>query len=261
MSQFNRLAANEWLRVSPDLAGIIETSIEISRLSNGAFDITVGPLVNLWGFGPEHNLDDIPASIEISRRKDLVGFQNIEMRASPPALKKTVDGLYCDLSAIAKGWGVDQVADLLEANSYNNYLVEIGGEIRARGFNVKGNDWRIGVSSPKETSEIEKVIKVTDVGVATSGDYRNYFEKDGVRYSHTIDPRTGAPIQHSLASVTVIHPSCMMADAFATAIDVLGPVDGFTLAQENKLTVFMIYKTKDGFVEKMTPSFKEYIVR
>jgi FAD:protein FMN transferase len=259
LSIFNQYTAGEWLKVSNELVDIVEASLKVSTLSNGAFDITVGPLVNLWGFGPEHNLDDIPTAEDIQHRKELVGFENIVVRKDPPALKKKFENLYCDLSAIAKGWGVDQVADLLENKDFHNYLVEIGGEIRAKGFNAKGRKWRIGVSSPKESNEIEKVIKVTNVGVATSGDYRNYFEKGGVRYSHTIDPRTGAPIQHELASVTVIHPSCMLADAFATAIDVLGPIDGLTLAIENDLTVLMIIKIQDGFVEKMTPSFEKYV--
>ena len=261
LSRFNHDAANRWMAASPDLVGLVDVSMQISRLSGGAFDITVGPLVNLWGFGPEHNPVDVPSEKEIARRKKLVGYEYLQVRYDPPSLRKNIDSLYCDLSAIAKGWGVDKVAELLESQSFENYLVEIGGEIRAKGTNVKGSAWRIGVSSPRGAGGIDKVINVTNIGVATSGDYRNYFEKDGVRYSHTIDPRSGAPIQHELASVTVIHPSCMMADAFATAIDVLGPEDGLKLARENNLALFMILKSKEGFEEKMTPSFEQYIAQ
>jgi len=261
LSRFNRLAAEKWLEVSPDLVHIINVANEISALSNGAFDITVGPLVNLWGFGPEFRTDeDIPSDADIRRRKALVNWQNISVRENPPSLSKKVDSMYCDLSAIAKGWGVDRVGELLQRKGLENYLVEIGGEISSRGVNVKNTEWRIGVSSPNGDSQIERIIKVSNISVATSGDYRNYFEKNGVRYSHTIDPRTGAPIRHGLASVTVIHPLCMMADAYATAIDVLGPVDGIKLAQKQNLAVLLIIKTDDGFVEKMTPSFEKFIV-
>ena len=260
LSQFNQSAAGEWIAVSSDLVHVFQVAMDISAQSDGAFDITVGPLVNLWGFGPEFRADDdVPSEEEIHRRKALVSWQNIHLRENPPALSKKLDGMYCDLSAIAKGWGVDRVGELLKSEGIENYLVEIGGEISALGVNAKGAEWRIGVSSPTKDNQIDKIIRVHNIGVATSGDYRNYFEKDGVRYSHTIDPRTGAPIRHGLASVTVIHPLCMMADAYATAIDVLGPIDGLKLAEEQHLAVLLIIKTDDGFVEKMTSSFKEFI--
>lgn len=262
LSRFNRLAADKWIDVSADLVHIITVANNISALSDGAFDITVGPLVNLWGFGPEFRTgEEVPSEGEIRRRKVLVNWRNINTRENPPALSKKIDKMYCDLSAIAKGWGVDRVGELLRNKGFENYLVEIGGEISARGINAKGEEWRIGVTSPNQDNQIEKIIRVHNIGVATSGDYRNYFEKDGVRYSHTIDPRTGAPIRHGLASVTVIHPLCMMADAFATAIDVLGPVDGLKLAENQHLAALLIVKTDDGFIEKRTPSFENYIVK
>ena len=259
ISQFNQAPVYEWLQVSPEMVDVFNTAINISEKSMGAFDITVGPLVNLWGFGPEHNSSELPLDADIQARLALTGWQHINVQDSPPALQKTIPGLYCDLSAIAKGWGVDQVAEFLESQKFHNYLVEIGGEIRAKGMNLKRGPWRIGVSSPDQFTGIQKVIEVRDVGIATSGDYRNYFEKDGVRYSHTIDPRTGRPISHNVASVTVIHPSCMMADAYATAINVLGLEQGLALAEKENLSLFIIAKSENGFIEKMTDSFSDYI--
>ncbi|RPI03424.1 MAG: FAD:protein FMN transferase [Calditrichaeota bacterium] len=259
LSRFNQAPAGEWFPVSAELCLLFKVSQQVSQKSGGAFDITVGPLVNLWGFGPEKRANEMPAAEEINERKAHVGYAHILIRHDPPALKKELDSMYCDLSAIAKGWGVDQVADKIEADGHENYLVEIGGEIRARGLNLNGNPWRVGVSSPDAQFAIQKVIEVQDVGVATSGDYRNYFEKDGVRYSHTIDPSTSRPITHNLASITVIHPSCMWADAYATAIDVLGPTKGMELAEKENLPIFMVVKEAQGFSEIANASFKSLI--
>ncbi|MBN1465069.1 FAD:protein FMN transferase, partial [candidate division KSB1 bacterium] len=235
LSRFNRAPANEWIVVSQEMIDLFRAAISTSVKSDGAFDITVGPLVNLWGFGPEDNQSNWPSPDDIRKRMALVGYAHLKIQAEPPALQKEIDGLYCDLSAIAKGWGVDRVAELIESWNLHNYLVEIGGEIRAKGMNAKSAAWRIGVSAPDQTSGIQRVIHVRDVGIATSGDYRNYFEKDGVRYSHTIDPRTGRPIAHNVASVTIIHETCMVADAYATALNVLGLEQGMVLAEKENL--------------------------
>jgi len=259
LSGFNQFGETEWFPVSKDLVDIMATAIDISRKSGGAFDITVGPLVNLWGFGPEHQRDEIPDAREIERRKTKVGYQLITVREDPPALYKTRSDVYCDLSAIAKGWGVDVIAQLLQSKKFHHYLVEIGGEVRARGYNFKGKPWQIGVSSPDEQFGIQRVIPLKDLSVATSGDYRNYFEKGGVRYSHTIDPRTGRPITHNLVSVTVLHESCMIADAYATAIDVLGYQEGLQLAERENLAVLMITKQDSGFVETTSTRFETRI--
>lgn len=261
LSLLNKAPANTWIGVSQDLLDVLFIAMETSRKSGGAFDITVGPLVNLWGFGPEHNKSDLPSEADIQLRKERIGYQHLKIQTAPPAVLKSIDGMYNDLSAIAKGWGVDRIADFLESRDYHNYLVEIGGEIRAKGSNLHRRPWRIGVSSADAASGIQKVIEVVDIGVATSGDYRNYFEKDGVRYSHTIDPRTGRPITHNVASVTVIHPSCMIADAYATAINVLGFEAGMALAEKENLPVLLIVKMKNGFVEKKTPSFDVYVAK
>ena len=259
LSLLNRAPAGEWLPVSHELLTVLQAARLVSDKSGGAFDVTVGPLVNLWGFGPEERSNGVPSDQEIGARKAVVGWHKLELRPDPPSVRKAVDGMYCDLSAIAKGYGVDRVAELLESKGLANYMVEIGGEIRAKGINAKRERWRIGVSSPDAQFAVQRVIAVHDNGVATSGDYRNYFEQDGVRYSHTIDPVTGRPITHKLASVTVIHPSCMMADAFATAVDVLGPDAGMALAEREKLPVFLVVKRDAGFEEVMNSAFAAFI--
>jgi FAD:protein FMN transferase len=259
LSRFNQYRGKGWFAVSPELCQVVEKSVQISRISGGAFDVTVGPLVNLWGFGPEEREELIPGENEIQERKKLVGYQKIQVQFSPPALKKELPEMYCDLSAIAKGYGVDKVGEYLEKCGIRNYLVDIGGEIRTRGKNHQGQEWKIGVSTPDDHYEIQKVLVLENLSVATSGDYRNYFEKDGVRYSHTIDPQTGRPITHHLASVTVIHDSCMVADGLATAIDVLGPEKGLRLADKMGLAVFLIIREDTSFIEKMTPQFEKVL--
>ena len=259
ISLFNKFRANEWFGVSPDLAFVISRAKDISKKSTGAFDITIGPLVNLWGFGPELKVYDVPALSEIEKVKRYVGFSNVSVSTEKSALMKKIPQIYCDLSAIAKGFGVDKVALYLESLNVQNYLVEIGGEVKTRGINQDGKIWQIGISSPDNYFGIEKIVALKNASMATSGDYRNYFEKDNVRYSHTIDSRTGYPITHRLASVTVIHDSCIVADAFATAITVLGPDDGYKLALKEKLPVFFIIRGEEGFVEKMTPEFQIFL--
>ncbi|MDZ7315299.1 MAG: FAD:protein FMN transferase [candidate division KSB1 bacterium] len=259
LSRLNRAPAGEWFPVSTEMMTVLIEARRVSEKSNGAFDITVGPLVNLWGFGPEMRPTVVPTDSEIAARRALVGYQKLELQESPPAVRKAAAGMYCDLSAIAKGWGVDQAAERLEAKGFRNYMVEIGGEVRAKGVNAKGEAWRIGISSPDPQIAVQRVIRISGQSVATSGDYHNYFEQNGVRYSHTIDPSTARPITHKLASVTVIHPSCMTADAFATAIDVLGPDDGMRLAEKENLAVFMIVKTEQGFVEQMNRAFEAFL--
>lgn len=259
LSQFNQSQKTDWFPVSADLLDVITSALSIADLSNGAFDISVGPLVNLWGFGPEKKVLRIPEDDAILKRMQIIGFEKLSVRRNPPAIKKSISALYCDLSAIAKGFGVDKISRYLESLGFENYMVEVGGEVRAKGHNRKGLVWRIGVRAPSGTSEIQKIVEIKDCAIATSGDYFNYFEENNVRYSHTIDPRTGRPITHKLASVTVIHHSCAMADGLATAINVLGPDMGYDFALTQGFAVFMIVKSDEGFFEKMTPDFEKYI--
>ena len=179
---------------------------------------------------------------------------------SPPALKKDLEDLNVDLSAIAKGYAVDELAAHIESLGISNYMVEIGGEIRAHGHNAKGLPWKIAIERPSpETRAIYATINLTDHGVATSGDYRNYFEEKGRRFSHTLDPRTGKPIDHGLASVTVISSTAMLADAMATALMARGLQSGYQLAESEKLAAFFIHSVPNGFAEKYTTVFKQYL--
>jgi thiamine biosynthesis lipoprotein len=177
------------------------------------------------------------------------------------ALRKSIAELEIDLSSVAKGYGVDQVARLLEDKKLVNYLVEVGGEMRIAGKKTDGSDWHVAIEKPViGQRSVELIVAPKGNGLATSGDYRNYFEQDGIRYSHTIDATTGKPIIHTLASVTVIHPSAMTADGLATAINVMGPDKGFAMARQNNLAVYLIVKTADGFKAHYTDQFKPFMV-
>ncbi|MEA1979982.1 MAG: FAD:protein FMN transferase [candidate division Zixibacteria bacterium] len=257
---FNCFKKTDWFPVSTETAEIFKQSLEVSKKSGGAFDITVGPLVNLWGFGPEEKDTNMPNEDSIAQVMRLTGYRKISAKLSPPSIRKKVPDVYCDLAAIAKGYGVDRIAEYLEFNGISDYLVEIGGEIRARGRNQQDTVWQIGIAVPKNELGVQTVIPLNNLSMATSGDYRFYFERKGIRYSHIINPRTGKPITHKLASATVIHTNCSYADAMATAIIVLGPEDGYKLAQRENLPVLLIIRENDDFVEKMTPAFKKYLV-
>ncbi len=260
ISTFNRFKSTEPFPVSEDLAFVTESAISISGETDGAFDITVGPLVNLWGFGPGNRPMKVPTAAQIADAMQKTGYENLSVSVDPPALQKKNVDIYCDLSAIAKGYGVDAVCRYLDSLNIPDYLVEIGGEVRVKGLSHLKREWRIGISTPDNNMGIQKTLKISGVAVATSGDYHNYFEQDGIRYSHTIDPSTGKPIKHKLASVTVIHDNCMMADGYATAIDVMGPEKGLAFAKAKHLPVFLIVKSDIGFKEIMTPEFAKYVV-
>ena len=259
ITQFNRSRSTDWFGVSSDFAYVLHIAREISTWSDGAFDVTIGPLVNLWGFGPNAIPDRVPSPDSIDATQTLVGYEKIRVDLSAPAIKKESPEIYCDLSAIAKGFGVDRIASYLDSLGVNRYFIEIGGELRTKGHNHLRQLWRIGIASPAGQGELQKALALHNMSMATSGDYHNYFERDGVRYSHTIDPRTGRPITHALASVTVLHKSCAYADGLATAINVMGPEKGFAFAEKRNLAVFLIVRQGDGFVEKMTSGFEKMV--
>ena len=255
ISRFNRAQGTSWVRVSPELASLIETALEIHRLSRGALDITVGPVIRLWGFGPGGKRR-VPADAEIDAALARTGGNHLEVRMDPPSLRKRIPDLECNLSSLAKGYGVDRVARLLDEQGISDYLVEIGGEMRARGQRPGGGPWQIGVMEPEASGGLQRVIPLDDRAMATSGDYQNFFEIGGVRYSHTMDPRTGRPVTHNLASVTVVANTCMEADAWATALLVMGPVRAMDLAREKNIPAFFIERTGDGYREFTTVPFR-----
>jgi len=203
ISHFNNRKTIEWISLPSGTVGIIELALKISELTDGAFDITVGQLVNRWGFGPKTADFAIPDKKEIDSILKITGYKKISTRSKPPAVKKELPDIYCDLSAIAKGHAVDRIAQHLDSLGFTDYLVEIGGEIKTNGCKNRNIPWQIGIETPEnDTSGIQKVVTLKNISMATSGDYYNYFELNGTRYSHTIDPRTGIPVKHRLASVT-----------------------------------------------------------
>jgi len=257
LSRFNRYAETDWFPVSRDTATVVSESLKIHELSKGAFEVTIGPLVNLWGFGPEGKRDEPPDPEKIDNTLEKIGSRHLQVRLSPPALKKDGADLYVDLSGIAKGFAVDKVAEALEALGIYDFIVDIGGDLLTRGRKKNGSLWKIAIESPLiYERKLQRTIGASDLAVATSGDYRNYFEANGQRFSHEIDPRTGRPINHSLASVTVLGSSCMRADAWATALIILGPKEGFQAAENEGLDAFFIIKGEEGFYEKETLGFK-----
>lgn len=246
ISHFNQYKKTDWFPVSKDFAYVVSTALDISRQTNGAFDITVSPFVDLWGFGSKIQYS-IPTEQQLAKLLPHTGFQHLKVRNSPPALRKNNTQIHIDLSAIAKGFAVDKISTYLSNKGFKNYLVEIGGEVRASGINASGEKWKVAIEQPsKKKKQINKVITISDKALATSGDYRNYYIKDKVRYSHTINPKTGSPTKHQLASVTVIHSSTMYADAYATALMVMGEEAGKDFAEKHKLSVNMIIRDKVG---------------
>ncbi len=255
LSRFNAETTDSWFKVSEPTWEVLTISTEVNRKSKGAFDITVGALVNLWGFGPQFKPTSVPDPTEIDEALANIGFSNLEFDEDTRAVRKR-SHLYVDLSAVAKGYAVDKVANYLSAQGIKAYMVEVGGEVRTHGLKPDGSKWRIAVESPiVGERQIQDVLELQDMGMATSGDYRNFYEEGGIRYSHTIDPRTGRPINHRLASVTVLDSSVGYADAWATAMMVLGDDDGYKVAVEEGLAVLFLVKNESGFTEIATPDF------
>ena len=261
LSLINQSRKQEWIEIPADLYTVIKEALRVHEVSRGAFDITIGPLVNLWGFGPQPRERAIPDDWEINKHFAYVGSQYLHLRVAPFSLKKDHPNVYIDLSAIAKGYAVDAIAHHLDKRGFNNYIFEIGGEIKAKGLNTNHISWRIGIEKPlNDRHAVQNIIALKNTGMATSGDYRNYFEHTGKRYSHTINPLTGKPISHGLSSVTVLHSSTMTADAMATALLVLGPEKGLKLAKEEKLAALFIIREHGRFRQNMTKQFKQYLV-
>lgn len=256
LMRFNKAPVGQSVEVSQHLADVVGRALSIYRRSNGAFDVTVGPLVNLWGFGPNPEPENVPSDEQIAALQQVLGSDALSLDGRRLTKSRPVA---IDLSAIAKGHGVDRVAALLESRGIRNYLVEVGGELRTSGVNPTGQPWRIGIERPSAGQVVQKPIVVSGKAVATSGDYRNYYERDGKRYTHTMDPRTGRPVEHRLASVTVITETCAEADGLATALNVMGADAGLELAEKENLAVFMLVKTDDGFEERASAAFAPYL--
>lgn len=263
--QFNRAGVNQWFNVSADFVQVALLSQKISEISGGYFDISIGPLVELWGFGSHKNSvndNQVPAEKDIVAAKNRVGWQYLEIdEAGQKMLKK--QNLWLDVSAIAKGYAVDQLAEWIATRGVGHFLIEIGGEMRVQGSNRRQQPWRIGIEAPSMfQQQAQQPILLSDKAIATSGDYRNYFEHQGVRYSHTLDPDTGYPVRHNIASVTVIADTAAEADGFATALNAMGEESGMALARAEKLAAFFIlYDNREQGAYRMeyTPEFRAYL--
>lgn len=250
LSRFNRHGSPSPFPLSEETHAVVAAAQAVSRLTGGAFDITVGPLVDAWGFGPARRSNP-PSEAELERLRAHTGWRKLQLGESATTLAKEVQHLQCDLSAIAKGYAVDRVADALEGLGFTDYLVEVGGEVRAGGLNAEHERWRVGVERPDESGRlVQRVVEISNIAVATSGDYRNYRETDGARLSHLIDPRTGRPASTRVASATVLDASAMRADALATAMLVLGEAKGLELAAREGLEVLLLIRRPDGTVRE-----------
>jgi thiamine biosynthesis lipoprotein len=257
LSKINASQSTEAVSISSSLITVLTEAQRIHRESEGAFDVTVGPLVNLWGFGPDGRQDP-PSEAAVVALKPRIGQALLHLDAAARTLRKGHSALYIDLSAIAKGYAVDRVARAIDELGHGNYYVDVGGELRVKGKNADDIPWRVGIERPDGgRGAVQEVLHLTGMSVATSGDYRNYYERNGVRVSHTIDPRHGRPIHHALASVTVLHSDCMTADAWATALNVLGPEAGLALARKKGLPALFVIRGPEGqFSVRRTPSLE-----
>jgi len=258
LMELNRSEVNRPVKLSRDLQTVLEAALRVGEASNGAYDVTVGPLVNLWGFGPDGPAQGVPSDTKIAAVLNATGQQYLQLDATGTLVR--VQPVEIDLSSIAKGFGVDAVAQILEEAGIADYLVEVGGEMRLAGSSPRGDDWRVAIESPDPAQRaVALAFAATNTAVATSGDYRNCFEVDDVRYSHSIDARSGWPVRHDLVSVTVLHKSAMLADAWATALTAIGPDAALLVAQEQGLAVYLISREADVLVVDYNPAFAAYL--
>ena len=260
LSRFNGTAAGIWTPLSDDTRSVIEEALRISRLTAGAFDPTIGPVVDLWGFGPGGKQESPPGSKDLAAAREAVGFAKIETRRDAPAASKQDAGVRLDLSGVAKGFSVDKLAEHLEARGIGNYLAEVGGELRASGQGPEERPWRVGIEKPTAMpGDLQRVVDLNGEALATSGNYRIFFQWDGRHYSHIINPRTGRPVDHELASATVVAATTMEADALSTSLLVLGPEAGMKLATEQDIAAFFITGNGGSFAEMASPAFERRI--
>lgn len=264
LSKFNQQQTTTPFPVSQDMADIVISAVRVGQRTQSVLDVTVGPLVNLWGFGPDKRPIKTPTDEQITAARQRVGIQHLHVNVSADhaELRKDVPNIYVDLSTIGEGFGADKVAEFLESRGVHNYLVEIAGASRSRGVNAKGDPWKLAIQKPTdELDEVQAIIKPDGRAISTSGSYRNYYELDGQRYSHIIDPATGKPITHRLVSATVITPTALEADGLDTALMVMGPETAMAFAKQQRLAVYLVIKTDKGFKAEYSEAFKPYLVQ
>jgi len=264
LSRFNRALAGEWFPVSAAIAEVAAAAQAISEDTSGALDVTVNPLVKLWHFGPSNHSDagegdefKPPPDELLSAARKLVGYRNLDVRAAPPALRKKIGGLEVDLSSIAPGYAIDRLAELLADRGIGDFMIELGGEVRATGRRADGKPWRVAIKRPlPERREMQSSIPLSNAAIATAGDYQKFFEYAGRRYSHIIDPASGRPIEHSLVSVSVVAETCLAADGWDTPLLVLGPQRGFECAERHRIAALFIAQGDDGETVRTTSAWQ-----
>ena len=266
ISHFNQCDANKWFSISEDLYDVVKAAADISRKTDGAFDITIGPTVDLWGFGTEKKSKtrDVPNESEILEIKKSIGYENVELQETPPALRKLQRNVKLDASAIAKGFAVDEIlALLMKRKGILGAMVEIGGEIRCFGKRHDGSNWTVGIQSPlRDRTGLAAKVSLHNESVASSGDYLNYFEHNGQKISHIMNPEKGTPVKSDVVATTVIGDSCMMCDAWATAFMVLDIQKSLDIAHRENIGLMLIRKNSESSVEVISNSkFKTYLIQ
>lgn len=263
LMRFNDSVSTSPWPVSEAMADIVTESLRIGQKTGGAMDVTVGPLVNLWGFGPAKQPLNTPTQEQIDSAKARTGLQHLSVinNAGRQYLQKDLPELYVDLSTVGEGYAADHLARLMTQEGLSRYLVSVGGALVSRGTNAEGRPWRVAIQKPTDRENaVQAVVDINGHGISTSGSYRNYYELDGQRISHVIDPQTGRPITHKLVSVTVIAPTALEADGWDTGLMVLGPEKAREVVREQGLAVYMIMKQGEEFTTWMSPQFKAFLV-
>ncbi len=263
LMRFNHAADTRPWPVSEAMADIVTLSLRIGAKTHGAMDITVGPLVNLWGFGPDKQPVATPDAQAIAAAKARTGLQHLQVinQSGRQFLQKDIPDLFVDLSTVGEGYAADHLARLMEQEGISRYLVSVGGALVSRGMNGEGKPWRVAIQKPTDQENaVQAIVDINGHGISTSGSYRNYYELDGKRISHVIDPQTGQPITHKLVSVTVIAPTALEADGWDTGLMVLGPEKAQQVVREEGLAVYMIVKEGEGFKTWMSPQFRTFLV-
>lgn len=263
LSRFNQSTSTAPWPVSEAMADIITGAIRIGEKTHGTMDITVGPLVNLWGFGPDKQPVKWPSQEQIDAARARTGLQHLTVinKSHQQWIQKDIPNLYVDLSTVGEGYAADHLARLMEQEGIGSYLVSVGGAVMTRGTNPEGKPWRVAIQKPTDKENaVQAVVDLNGHGISTSGSYRNYYELDGKRISHVIDPSTGRPIEHKLVSATVIAPTALEADGWDTGLLVLGTEKAKAVAEKEGLAIYLIYKEGDSFKTWMSPQFKTFLL-
>jgi thiamine biosynthesis lipoprotein len=260
LSRFNSDDTGQWVDIDPELGEVLFYALGLAEDSGGAYDVTVGPLVNLWGFGPDPATLRVPDAAALESARSRVGWRKVEVDASRRRARKT-PGVRVDLSSLGKGRGVDRVAEYLDQGGVPNYLIDLSGKLRAHGVNVRGTPWRVAVEAPEADATSMRrpfepqIVELEDQSVATAGDYRRFFEVDGKHFSHIIDPRTGWPVTHATVSASAIASDCMQADALATVLMAMSPDAAEAFASRRRLAALLIRRVGTEYLQTRTGSW------